>query len=251
MPTISSNTLFHFTNKKNLLGTLEKEFCPRFSLEHYQIDEKTSFKIGIPMVSFCDIPLSMVYRHMTKYGNYGIGMSKEWAERSKLNPVLYLRRGSETTRILDDVLNSISKDVREVRKVGAEIESLTEQRDLLFKLFAFTKPFDSHSGDGNITKYYDEREWRYVPGLSLYTGTQILLPERQFKDPLLSEENEKLKKVALRFEPSDINYIIIKEESERLDLIKEIERIKGEYNSDTRSVLSSKTVSAEQTRQDF
>ncbi len=251
MPAISSDTLFHFTNKENLLGILEKEFCPRFSLEHYQIDEKTSFKIGIPMVSFCDIPLSMVHRHMTKYGNYGIGMSKEWAERSRLNPVLYLRRGSETTRILDDVLNSISKDVKGVRKVGVEIESLTEQRDLLFKLFAFTKSFDSHSEDGDITKYYDEREWRYVPGLSLYKGTQILLPERQFKDPLLSKENEELKKVSLRFEPSDINYIIIKEESERLDLIKEIGRIKGKYNSDTRSVLLSKIISAEQILQDF
>lgn len=251
MPTISSNTLFHFTNKENLLGILEKEFYPRFSLEHYQIDKTTSFKVGIPMVSFCDIPLSLVYRHMKKYGNYGIGMSKEWAERNRLNPVLYLRRGSQTTQILNDVINRITKDVRGVRKLSVEITSLTEQRNLLFKLFTFTKCFDRRTKNGVITKYYDEREWRYVPDPSSYDGSKIMLTAKEFKDPMLSEENEKLKKAKLSFHPSDINYIIIKEESERLDLINEIRRIKRKYDSDTRSVLLSKIISAGQISQDF
>jgi len=251
VPAICSNTLFHFTNKENLLGILEKEFYPRFSLEHYQIDETTSFKVGIPMVSFCDIPLSLVYRHMTKYGNYGIGMSKEWAERNMLNPVLYLRRGSQTTRILNDVLNVVVKDVKGVRKLGIEIESLTKSCNLLINFFTFTKPFDCLTKDGEITKYYDEREWRYVPDPSSYDGVKIILKETQFKDPLLSEENEKLKKAKLRFEPSDINYIIIKEESERLDLLEEIGLIKKKYPMHTRSVLLSKIISAEQISQDF
>lgn len=203
------------------------------------------------MVSFCDIPLSLVYRHMTKYGNYGIGMSKDWAERNMLNPVLYLRRGSQTTRILNDVLNVVVKDVKGVRKLGIEIESLTKLRDLLINFFTFTKPFDCLTKDVKITKYYDEREWRYVPDPSSYDGVKIILKETQFKDPLLSEENEKLKKAKLRFEPSDINYIIIKEETERLDLLEEIGRIKREYERHTRSVLLSKIISAEQIFQDF
>jgi hypothetical protein len=251
MPAISSDTLFHFTNKENLLGILENEFYPRFSLEHYQIDETTSFAVGLPMVSFCDIPLSLVHRHMTKYGNYGIGMSKEWAERSRLNPVLYLRKGSQTTRILGDVITGIAKDVREVCKVGIEIESLTEQRDLLFKLFTYTKPFYCLTEESEITKYYDEREWRYVPDPSSYDCVKIMLTQSEFKDPILSEENEKLKNAKLCFQPSDINYIIIKDESERLDLIKEIGRIKGKHDSDTQSVLLSKIISAEQILQDF
>lgn len=251
MPAISSNTLFHFTNKENLIGILENEFYPRFSLEYYQVDEITSFKIGIPMVSFCDIPLSLVYKHMAKYGNYGIGMSKEWAERNRLNPVLYLRRGSQTTQILNDVLNVGAEAVEGVRKLGIEIESLTKRRDLLIKLFTFTKPFDCLTKDSEITKYYDEREWRYVPDPSSYNGAKIILTENKFKDPLLSEENEKLKKAKLRFHPSDINYIIIKEESERLDLLEEIGQIKRKYERHTRSVLLSKIISAEQIFQDF
>ena len=251
MPAISSNTLFHFTNKENLLGILEKEFHPRFSLEHYQINETTSCKFGIPMVSFCDIPLSLVHRHMKEYGNYGIGMSKDWAERNRLNPIIYLRRGSETTKILKDILNGIANHAREIRKVGVEIRTIAECLEMLTKLLTFTKPFDCLAEDGEIVKYYDEREWRYVPDPSSYDGSQIMLLEEQFIEPLLSEENEKLKSAKLGFDPSDINYVIIKEESERLDLIKEIGRIKGKYNDDTRSILLSKIISAEQILQDF
>src|SRR4030042_2244627 len=138
MPAISSDTLFHFTSKDNLLGILENEFYPRISLEHYQVNETTSFKIGIPMVCFCDIPLSMTYSHMTDYGKYGIGMSKEWAKRNKLNPVLYLHKGSQATQLIDNVLNSITGDITEVRKFSVEIHSLTDLRDMLFKLLTYT-----------------------------------------------------------------------------------------------------------------
>jgi hypothetical protein len=243
MPAISSNTLFHFTNRGNLLGILKNEFHPRFSLEHYQLDETDSVKLGIPMVSFCDIPLSLVSRHMTKYGNYGIGMSKIWAEKNRLNPVLYIRKGSQLTQTLSKIIVNNAQQVRQNK-------SLIEQRDLLFRLFMFTKPFNGVAKNNEITKYYDEREWRYVPDPSPYSGKQFIL-EKQFKDPLLFEENEKLKNAKLRFDPSDINYIIIKEESERPDLIEEINNIKAKYDHNTRSVLCSKIISAEQIHLDF
>ncbi len=251
MPAISSNTLFHFTKKGSLLGILENEFYPKLSLEYYQIDKTTSFKYGLPMVSFCDIPLSMVFKHTTKYGNYGIGMSMEWAERNRLNPVLYLRKGSETTEIIKDVFTGIGRYLENINKVGVEVKPITEWLELLLKLFTFTKPFDCIADGGEILKYYDERERRYVPDPSSYGGKQIMLLENQFKDLLLSEENKKLKKARLHFEPNDINYIIIKEESERLDLINEISRIKKRFDGNTIRILQSKIISAEQICQDF
>ena len=254
MPAISSDTLFHFTSKNNLLGILENEFYPRFHLEEYQLNETTSFKIGIAMVCFCDIPLSMTYAHMANYGNYGIGMSKEWAKQNRLNPVLYLHKGSRTTQLIDAALSSITQDISDVGKSGIEIHSLTELRDLLFKLFTYTKPFDGMitlKGRSDYRKFYDEREWRYVPDISTYNGSQIMLLEGQFAEPLLSQENEKLKKSKLRFEPNDINYIIIKDESERLDLINRIDRIKEKYDHDTKRVLLSKIITAMQISQDF
>lgn len=251
MPVISSDSLFHFTKIENLLGILENEFRPNFSLERYQFEEANPFQFGIPMVSFCDMPLSSVYNHMAIYGNYGIGMSKEWAKRNRLNPVLYLQKNSQTTKILNDVLDGISKDIIGVRKDGIEIESLTERYKLLIRFFTFTKPFEGPNKNGRITKLYDEREWRYVPDPSLYDSTKIMLTEEEFNSPMLSEENEKLKKAKLSFRPEDINYIIIKEESERLDLIKEIGWIKEKYDDNTRRILLSKIISAEQISQDF
>jgi hypothetical protein len=68
---------------------------------------------------------------------------------------------------------------------------------------------------------------------------------------MLSEENEKLKNAKLCFKPSDINYIIIKEESERSDLIDQISLIKEKYDENTKRVLLSKIISAEQIHNDF
>jgi len=156
--------------------------------------------------------------------------------------------------LFDNALNSIHEDINGVRKHGVEISSLVDLRDMLFKLFTYTKPFD-----GTITfedkveyrKFYDEREWRYVPDISAYGGKQIMLLEAQFAEPILELENDKLKKSKLKFEPDDINYIIIKDESERLDLIKKIDRIKEKYEHDTKSVLLSKIITAKQISQDL
>jgi len=90
-----------------------------------------------------------------------------------------------------------------------------------------------------------------VPDPSKYDNGRIMLLEEEFADPLLSEENDKLLKAKLKFEPNDINYIIIQREDERLDLIQEIERIKQKYDDDTKKVLISKILTAERISSDF
>ena len=125
---------------------------------------------------------------------------------------------------------------------------------MLFNIFTYTKPFDrkiTFENKVEYHKFYDEREWRYVPDISIYGGKHIMLFEKQFDEPLLSKENNKLKKAKLRFEPNDINYIIINDESERLDLINRIDRIKEKYDHDTKRVLLSKIITAVQISQDF
>ncbi len=48
---------------------------------------KSPAYIGIPMVSFCDIPLA--YFAQNNYGEYGVAMSRSWGREKSLEPVLY------------------------------------------------------------------------------------------------------------------------------------------------------------------
>ena len=82
--TISANTLFHFTKKLDTLrNILMSKFYPRLCLESCFLDS-TNKKWAIPMVCFCDIPLSNIDQHTQKYGNYAIGIKKSWACRKRM-----------------------------------------------------------------------------------------------------------------------------------------------------------------------
>jgi hypothetical protein len=70
--TISANALFHFTRSmENLIGILQREFYPRYALENMNLleTEIPARHMAIPMVSFCDIPLSQVKDHVEYYAN--------------------------------------------------------------------------------------------------------------------------------------------------------------------------------------
>lgn len=88
--------------------------------------------------------------------------------------------------------------------------------------------------------FYDEREWRFVP------------KRLTIQDIKISKEYENLDlqdKEKLPFTLSDIEYIIIKNESERKDIIKAINKIKSE--KDSLDILKSKILTIQQIEQDF
>ena len=71
-----TSTLFHYTKSVNTLLTILKEGL-RFTycLEEYPlVPDRT---VGVPMISFCDIPISDSVEHAQKYGAYAIGLTKE------------------------------------------------------------------------------------------------------------------------------------------------------------------------------
>jgi hypothetical protein len=257
--TISSNTLFHFTDGfENIVDILTNEFCPRFCLEDLNVLGHTlvapqPLEFAIPMVCFCDLPLSSTARHLTTYGNYGIGLTKPWGMNAGITPLLYTYPHSRLAHTFAQIVDRLN--AAEKLKPGSEHQSvLTQLLDAAYDLSCLVKPYE---GDfwrrGTLlpnVRFYDEREWRYVPILP--QQLRYGLRKEAFLDPtLVDAANRVAGSEPLRFKPSDIRYIIVATEAEILPMMERIERIKSRHSYEDVRTLMSRIVSAEQIRTDF
>lgn len=247
MSPISSNTLFHFTQSdENLISILANEFQPMYCMEKFTLGDK-KIEIAIPMICFCDIPLSQIKNHIETYGVYGLGMSKEWAKKNGLNPILYLKEKSSLSNYLLQILDNLQKD---------EISDLKLKEIIIayLKILRYIKPFEGDFlKDSTLLKsvrFYDEREWRYTPE-STYE-IPLWLVKEVYDNPISrAQENEKLKAIKLSFEPNDISYIIVNKENEIFPMINELKNINGKYNNQTLEILKSRIITCDQIFNDF
>ena len=206
-----ATSLFHFTKSLDTLqAILCSSFHPRYSREDISwLGLKDVAYFAVPMVCFCDIPLSRVSDHVASYGSYGIGLSKEWAVRSGLNPLLYLSSASSlATGFLPAFVASITADDK------MKATSLTTRH--LELLLAHTKPLRGTMvvGKTSVPKdFYLENEWRYVPhrkDISMLFTDDFLRDnaKRDARNSELKDEHP------LRFEPGDIRYIFVKDDAD-------------------------------------
>ncbi|MFA4828498.1 MAG: abortive infection system antitoxin AbiGi family protein [Thermodesulfovibrionales bacterium] len=277
MSNISSNTVFHFTNWGNLLSILKEGFYPRYSLENLPVSTDGNVKLAIPMVSFCDIPLSQIKEHVKTYGSYGIGMTKKWANKAGLNPVLYLRGKSE----LNNKIQTVFVDGRKfnmalVERYQTELESMSKNPSegllskeyltkmtkeiisnmfSLFTLISYTKKYKGFSEKRKKKIcFYDEREWRYVPDHKKLSDIKCMfLSKEEFQDKhTLSEANSRIENTKLNIVMKDINYIIVKNDSEILTMIKELENIKkNKHTGKMIKKLTSRIITYQQIKNDL
>jgi hypothetical protein len=251
MSRISSNTYFHFTKYNYLLGILQNNFIPHYCTEKVYTTDGAVTELLFPMVCFCDIPFSQITNHLDKYGNYGIGLSREWVVRNKLNPVMYFQPNSILFKQLESLLSSNWESVN-----ALQIEQLYNERDALVYIMMHIKPFEDiiqNGGKNKLIRYYDEREWRYIPSITRLGGDELHLVKKNYSNEQIISKNELLKNYPLVFEPKDIKYIIIEMENERKPILEKIREIKGSknYSSEEIQLLSSKIITAEQIREDF
>ena len=170
MSTISSNTLFHFTNTAdNIIEIIKNGFKPRFCLEAFGpeviIGKVGKIEVAIPMTCFCDLPLSKISTHLEFYGYYGIGLSKEWGQANGLTPITYIHDNSTQIKYLRQV-GAIIFEVFGPKKTFNKLPMEIDPVIALFELSAFFKQYSGQMWriDKYIDKrFYDEREWRYVP----------------------------------------------------------------------------------------
>lgn len=244
--------LFHFTSWEGLKGILANNFEISYARERIVAkgDEK---KFGAPMVSFCDLRLSELKSHMGKYGKYGIGLTKDWAKKKGLNPVFYVSQDCQSTADFVSAVEGLYTHVKEIVDGEAYSKLLFAYMNIL-NMYRYIKNYDGdliREGMETIPNYRfaDEREWRYVPPLNEHD-----LPFVPSSSLSTAEQkaalNARFLEHKLTFNPEDIRYLIVDNDSERLDLINHLELAKSRFDRDTRRRLASRILTAEQIEND-
>jgi hypothetical protein len=243
---LSSNSLIHLTKTKEaIVGILESNFKLKYCMEEINTSSG-SITAGFPMVSFCDIPLSEIKNHITKYGSYGIGLKKEWANRNGLNPVIYVDKHS--------ILGSQFRLSFQKLLTGKDKEELLDHEIAIFDLVRYMKNYqDKLNHNGVVEEHYrysDEREWRYVPD---YKVVNPFVSKNNYNTvEKKNTENKKLEHLELFFEPNDISYVIIEKESEISEFIDVLRKSKAKkYAMEDVERLMTRMVTTEQILSDF
>ena len=213
---ISTNSIIHYTNSIDKLKAILKEgFKLKYCKEILKLDDGQS-NAAHPMISFCDIPLSESIKHFETYGHFGIGLTKDWAVRNGINPVLYIDKSSL-------IANSIHTLIKARREATSNLTS--EQKNLVLKIKSYAK---NYSGDltrnGKTIKdyrFYDEREWRLVPSKDIL-GTASFSVDGTSYASSKDSYNAKLEAIRIEFAHTDISYVIVENTIQIPEIIKSL-----------------------------
>ena len=245
MSLLSANTLFHFTGKlDNILGILKNGFHPRYHAEDMSLFRDLNQNIAIPMVCFCDIPLSSIENHIRKYKGYGVGLTKDWGTKNRISPVMYSAQGSQATE-------NLKKSLEYLDKFTSYRTPLPQEREILSApLFSFgeLKKFTYFMKHVNS---YDEREWRFVPQKS----EEFDIPFKNISGKKLNEYIKRLNNNSpfpefLKFAPEDVKYIIVKDNDE-VNLVINFMKKSRKFDANSRNYLTTKMLTLKNILQDF
>jgi hypothetical protein len=246
---LSASTLFHFTRKRDsLLSILRHTFWPNFRLERAPIGRSGEHPTnGTPMVCFCDIRLSAVKPHMECYGRYAVGLTKEWGIKNGVTPLLYTHPSSPVSQALHALME------RGLRVgVGPVDEGIWNE---VARLLNFVKPYEDTPPDtkvGKVTRYYDEREWRWVPQ-ELPESLRYGIDSSEFEhgSPPAAKSELLRQHCRLEFGPNDIRYILVETEAEVVETVEQVLAIKERFSKAEKTLLTTRVLSAERVLGDF
>lgn len=265
---VSANALFHFTPEfKYLISILENGFYPRYCMEdlscYIKNDEIKSS--ALPMICFCDIPLTQVDTHIKHYGEYAIGLKKEWGINIRgITPISY----THETSMLFNYISYIYPDIRYLGTMTKKVNKnknnpIDRIKQNLNNMFLYLKPYegckwDKENKDFDKSEkiiFYNEREWRYVPDFVLEDNLPIFLPkEAYYNSSQLDDYNKRLESKKLDFIPSDIKYIIVPTDEDipkMVDKVEDIMKQKYALKDNDIKLLITKITSMQQIRNDF
>lgn len=246
------NTLFHSTTKMSVLKSIIKNgFAVSYAKE--KIGDRN---LLIAMVSFSNIPI-LESRSQVNYGHYSIGLKRTWGICNKLHPVTYTYKNSEKEIFLSKLIQDFA-----LFQIAPELSTMKLNTKLFFENFSvnYVNLYESILKLGNakeIEKYFGEifsdlndlqiyfkhyidtnrkgktvycfndREWRYVPNL-----VPKIIFEKDASGQFEYDEYKKystmkkphLPNLVLNFELSDIEFIMVKKNSEIQGVVNELNR---------------------------
>ncbi|MZK48993.1 abortive infection system antitoxin AbiGi family protein [Clostridium beijerinckii] len=273
---ISSNTLFHFTNEVDFLKNILKDnFYPRCCTEDLEFLmpnlKKDQSKVAIPMVCFCDIPLSKISNHIDDYGSYGIGLTKEWGIEKGINPIHYIQKKTLAHNNLINLEKQLVRILEDMNKIGDYLEFRHKDKNIklmsdkisaeIFKSFwEFSGFLKEYRGINNKNEkeekiFYDEREWRYIPNVidsDIDGYTYRLHGQDCLSQELKNKLNETLIKYKLKFEAKNVKYLILKNENEITNFMEFIDSLpEDRFNRNEKSILKTKIITVDNIKEDF
>lgn len=228
-----TSTLFHFTRRPDSVLSILRDGL-KFSYCSEIITEDIS--LGIPMVSFCDIPLLLCREHRSKYGLYAIGFSKKAFTK--------LPSGCE--------IGSVGYFSAQQKALISNVMSLASKQD---KVVGWFKQFEMIR-KGKIQINYDECEWRIL-AFNDNRGNSIkwFWAEKDFLKWKETRTDKFLDGIKIPFKASDIRYIVVNQEKNIPNVVKRILALKTiagtEASIREKELLCSRIISFEQLNSDF
>lgn len=270
-----TTTLFHYTKEIEILKSILKEgLIPNYCYEDLSYSNNDR-GIGVPMISFCDIPLSKTNSFIERYGNYAIGLTKEWADKKGINPILYAKDDNILTSL--SFYKSVEKHYRdELKKYGGNSHEISFDlspgpKPQIASLFNYHNAHEANESiHGMVKKYhgeyndqkqinYDENEWRYLVEDTIDTlwfwSKEDYENWRGDKNTSKPSPTKALKDKKLEFSVKDIAFVLIKEESEIPQIVDFINKegvISDKYIDDyEKLILCSRIISFERIKNNF
>lgn len=227
----SSNVLCNYMKKQEYLNLVLKNqaIIPRYVIEPVgYLNLGTIKKICFPMTCFCDIPFSRVGTHMSRYGEYGIGLDKVAVLRNyRIQPIHYMNESSPLT---DDFKEAFLKFAN---SESAPAESTEVLLDYLVSTLMYMKPIwgQEKNKEGNLEKYVyqDECEWRFIPADNFPDELRpIVLRQRETTEKGRDAYSVALanhKECWLSFDWNEVHYLMVPDEKAARETITTIESL--------------------------
>ena len=173
MNPINASSLLHFTNSmESIKGILENGFrfsycCEKVSAtinmnelhpegaNFFRPSPHINSHIAIPMICFCDIPLTRAKLHSDTYGKFIVGVDKDMAITvfgDNINPVMY-----RTSQTIGFALHDLSV----IKATIDNVDGCYNYKRSLNQLIGNTKPYNG-TVNGKDYCFYNEREWRIL-----------------------------------------------------------------------------------------